>query len=304
MTLALALTIGPILVGWWAPAVLRLFFRRVADPLALLLSWLCTLGAALATFVVGTGLLLVPGAGHDLTMGDLARQCWLAARHGRAPVMDELVGAAAALLVLAVLTRFAVVAIRRGLVARRSRRAHLDLLALMGGASGPGAVLWIPHAAPLAYSLGGREGVTVLGTGARSLPPAQLAAVLSHERAHLRGRHHLLVSVVEGLAAAVPWLPLTREAPPVVRLLVEMCADVAAVRECGAAAVRAALTTFARGPHPAGALSMAGADVRLRLRRLQSPQPPCTALARAIAAVVAMAAPMFVGLVATAVVCG
>ncbi|WP_245719002.1 M48 family metalloprotease [Micromonospora rhizosphaerae] len=71
----------------------------------------------------------------------------------------------------------------------------------------------------MAYSQGGPR-LTVLGTGARSLPPAQLAAVLSHERAHLRGRHHLLVTVVKGLAAAAPCLPLTP--PAAVRLLMEL----------------------------------------------------------------------------------
>lgn len=305
MTLALALTMGPIVVGWWAPGVLRFSFHRVTDPLAILLGWLCALAAVLTTFVVGIGLLLAPGPGHHLTMVDLAHDCWLLARHGKVPALDEAIGAAGALLLLAALARFAAVTIRRGLAARRSRQAHFDLLALLGGPSQPrrGAVLWIPHAAPLAYSLGGPGGVTVLGTGARSLPPAQLAAVLSHEQAHLRGRHHLLVTVVEGLAAAVPWLPLTRQAPAAVRLLVELCADASAVQECGHGAVRAALTVFAGGPQPTAALSMAGGDVSLRLQRLQTPPPPCTALARTTTTVAALTAPVLAGLLFTAVLC-
>jgi Zn-dependent protease with chaperone function len=53
------------------------------------------------------------------------------------------------------------------------------------------AVAWI-----LLYCVPGRLPTIVVTTGALAvLEPEQLAAVLAHERAHLAGRHHLLLAV-------------------------------------------------------------------------------------------------------------
>ncbi|GAB3057482.1 M56 family metallopeptidase [Micromonospora schwarzwaldensis] len=298
MSLALALVTGAAAVAWWGPAVMRWCFRHVADPVAMLLGWLGLLVAVIATFLLATVMLLAPGSTRQWALHDLARVCWHWAQPRRPPVVDEVVGAAGALILLAVLVRFTVACARRAYRAHGARRAHADLLTLAGGPpeSGEAAVLWIPHPTPMAYSIGGSRGLTVLASAAGDLPAEQLAAVLSHERAHLRERHHLLVAAVEGLAAAVPWLPLTRQAPPAVRLLVELRADAAAVRECGPRAVRDALLTFAGAPHPPSALSMAGAEVTIRLRRLQECGPQRrNLLVRAALASVALAAPLGVG---------
>lgn len=59
------------------------------------------------------------------------------------------------------------------------------------------------------------------------------AAVVDHERSHLRGRHHWLVGFAHAVAAALPFVPLS--------------ADAAAGRRRGPATVRAALTRM----HPA-----------------------------------------------------
>lgn len=298
MSLALALVTGAAAVAWWGPAALRLCFRYVADPVAILLAWLGLIAAMITTFVLATVMLLAPGRTRQWALHDLARLCWHWAQPSRPPAVDEIAGTVAALFLLAVLARFTATCARRAYHARRARRAHADLLTLAGVPSEPGkaAVLWIPHPTPMAYSLGGTRGLTVLASAAGDLPADQLAAVLSHERAHLRERHHLLVAAVEGLAAAVPWLPLTQQAPAAVRLLVELRADAAAVRECGQAAVRDALLTFAGAPHPPTALSMAGAEVAIRLQRLQARRPHRrNLLARAALVSAAMAAPLAVG---------
>ncbi|MEU4636194.1 M56 family metallopeptidase [Micromonospora chalcea] len=306
MSLALALVTGAAMVAWCGPAALRLCFRHVADPVAMLLGWLGLIVAVFATFVLATVMLLAPGSTRQWALHDLARICWHWAQPSRPPAVDEIVGATGALLLLAVLARFTATCTRRALRARRARRAHADLLTLASDPSerGEAAVLWIPHPTPMAYSLGGSGGLTVLASAAGDLPAEQLAAVLSHERAHLRERHHLLVAAVEGLAAAVPWLPLTRQAPAAVRLLVELRADAAAVRECGPTAVRDALLTFAGAPHPPSALSMAGADVAIRLQRLQGRRPHRrNLLARAVLASTTLAAPLGAGVVAGILFC-
>ncbi|MET7835808.1 MULTISPECIES: M56 family metallopeptidase [Micromonospora] len=298
MSLALALATGATVVAWWGPAALRLCFRHVADPFAMLLGWFGLLAAVIATFVLTIAMLLAPDSARQWALHDLARLCWHWAQPDRRPAADEIAGAVGALILLAVLTRFTATCARRARRAHHARRAHADLLTLAGGPaeSGAAAVLWIPHPTPMAYSIGGTRGLTVLASAAGDLPADQLAAVLSHERAHLRERHHLLVAAVEGLAAAVPWLPLTRQAPSAVRLLVELRADAAAVRECGETAVRDALLTFAGAPHPLSTLSMAGADVAVRLQRLQGRHPHRrNLLARVVLASAALIAPLGVG---------
>ncbi len=96
-----------------------------------------------------------------------------------------------------------------------------------------------------------------------------------HERAHLRGRHHLMVAVAEALAAALPWLPLMRRSPFLVRALVEVSADSIAARSHGAEAVRTALLGMLAGlpvTHvlEGHALGMAHDCIALRLTVLSS----------------------------------
>ncbi|MFR9779582.1 M56 family metallopeptidase [Micromonospora sp. MS34] len=307
MSIALALVAGVVVAAWWGPVALRFCFRRVADPVAVLLGWLGLLVAVAVTFGLAVAALLAPGTAHDWALHDLVQLCWHWAQPSRPSALDDVLGVAGVLIMIAVLTKFAASCAGRARTAYRARRAHADLLTLSGGGgAGPGdaAVLWIPHPTPLAYSLGGAGGMTVLASCTRNLPADQFAAVLSHERAHLRERHHVLVSAVEGLASAVPWLPLAREAPAAVRLLVELRADTAAVRECGLTAVQGALLSFAGAPHPPSALSMAGGEVGIRLQRLQLRTPPGRVLAtRAAFALAALGAPMGVGMLAAVITC-
>lgn len=100
-----------------------------------------------------------------------------------------------------------------------------------------------------------------------------------HERAHLRGRHHLMVTIAEALAAA---LPLMRRSPALVRTLVEVSADSAATRSHGAGAVRPALLSMSAGPTPAHALGMAPDCIALRLVVLSSLRSEHGRLGRAL----------------------
>src|SRR5439155_9924530 len=66
----------------------------------------------------------------------------------------------------------------------------------------------------------------VVSTGAvHTLGPTQLAAVLAHERAHARGRHHLLADGARLLAAAFPHAGVFTAAHTQIDRLVEMRAD-------------------------------------------------------------------------------
>ena len=101
---------------------------------------------------------------------------------------------------------------------------------------------------PAAYCVAGRPAAIVLTSGALEvLDPAQLSAVLAHERAHLAHGDHLLHTITQGLAAAFPGVPLfTRGAVEVARLA-EMAADDAAARANSRSTLVAALLAIATG---------------------------------------------------------
>ena len=104
------------------------------------------------------------------------------------------------------------------------------------------------------------------------LDPAQLTAVLAHERAHLAGRHHLLTTLSRGLAASFPAVPLFSRGAGEVGRLAEMCADDTAVRLSGRRTVVAALLVMGTGMAvPAAALAAAGGPVTARVQRLMDP---------------------------------
>ncbi|WP_369047183.1 M56 family metallopeptidase [Sinomonas sp. P10A9] len=188
------------------------------------------------------------------------------------------------------------------IVAQRHR--HRELLFLLSAPSGALERTWvISHPAPVAYCLpGGSRSVTVLSDGLmETLAPEELDAVVSHERAHLTQRHHLLLWAFEAWRSALPWLPTSRLARQSVNSLVEMLADDVARRTApddvliraialvavGDAEHSASASDGARrargGPSPqteadsglaAGAFDTNGVDIAGRLSRLLSPRPP------------------------------
>ena len=126
-----------------------------------------------------------------------------------------------------------------------------------------------------------------------------MRAVLAHERAHLRRRHHALLTWVDALATALPFFPLFRRAPAAVRELVELDADVAAVRACGPDVVRRALLGVAGHGTPEGTLAMARDSVDLQLAKLDSGRAPAGRFRRTLscgsAAAAAAALPVVTG---------
>lgn len=130
----------------------------------------------------------------------------------------------------------------------------------------------LPASRPLAYCVPGRAGIIVVTTGTRvALRPEELAAVLTHERAHLRGHHHLLIAGASVPNRAFPGVPLLRALAEEIPVLAEWAADDVAARRCGTAPVSHALAIMAHGGPAASAeatLSATGHGVLPRVRRL------------------------------------
>ncbi|MGW6503390.1 M56 family metallopeptidase [Nonomuraea angiospora] len=159
--------------------------------------------------------------------------------------------------------------------ARRERRRHAEALSLLGKHDLALDALVVDYDERLAYCLPGRKGHAVITTGAlRSLAPEQVAAVLAHEQAHLRGRHHLVLAGAETLARAFPRVPLFEAARAEIARLVELLADDVAARRHPRVHIAAALVRLATGRVPAFALGAGGETALTRVRRMLHPQEP------------------------------
>ena len=152
------------------------------------------------------------------------------------------------------------------------RRRHRHLLHLVGRADTQLDAVLVDHASAAAYCVPGRSRRVVLTTAALTvLDEAQLAAVLAHEQAHLRGRHHLALAAGRVLRLAFPWVPAFRWAQDEVARLVELIADDAAARHCDRRDLARALVALAadsRSVVPATAFAAGGPAVAVRVKRL------------------------------------
>ncbi|MDD4866747.1 MAG: M56 family metallopeptidase, partial [Mycobacterium sp.] len=172
----------------------------------------------------------------------------------------------------------AVVGGRVGRQLRRQRsrsRLHAATARVVGSPGDRPGVVVVPASQPAAYCVADRpHSVVVVTTAALGrLDELQLAAVLAHENAHLKSRHHDLLMVLRALAAALPRLPLFLAAADAVADLLEMCADDAAVRVHGKMPLLRGLLALADGS-PAmapAALGAAGTATLARAARLTIP---------------------------------
>ena len=157
----------------------------------------------------------------------------------------------------------------RTLRARRRHRDLLDVLATPWPAV-PGARV-LDHPVPVAYCLPGRRSRLVLSVGAlRALDPAQVVAVLAHERAHLRERHDLVVLPFVAWGATAPFVRGMVCAQVAVAALIEMRADDVAAARTRPPQLACALQTVG-GAAPAAALGSFSTALDRRLARITGP---------------------------------
>jgi Zn-dependent protease with chaperone function len=261
-------------VAWWAPAPLSRLTARGISPRLGLAAWLTAMASALASAAAALEYLVRAAADGWSGLAEVV--CRSVAGHACAQTVYS---SAAFELVLAAIVVIAALATallawrygRRVQHGRRQTRAHAEA-ARIAGRKLPGvtAAVVLDAPQPAAYCVPGRPGTIVLTSGALALlDPAQLAAVLAHERAHLASRHHLLIALTRGLAAVFPAVPLFAQGPENVTRLAEMGADDAATRHSGRRTLMTALLVMATGAAvPASALGVMACAVTARLQRL------------------------------------
>ncbi len=194
----------------------------------------------------------------------------------------RLISLAASAALLTLLIWVLAAAVAAVLRARHRQRTLLGLLA-HDDPKVPGALV-VDHPAAAAYCVPGLRSAIVISAGALDLLDCdELAAVLAHERAHLRARHDLVLLPFTALLRAFRWSATARAANAEVALLVEMLADDRArkrrpARELATALLR--VGTSGGGQAPAGALAATGSaaatadgELAARVTRLLRPPP-------------------------------
>ena len=213
-----------------------------------------------------------------------------AAGSGKPVVTVALVGALAVAAVIVIRLLVSLAGVSRRSRARRARHRMLaDLLdrAEQHRELEVEGLRVLDGELPLAYCVPGRSPRVVLSGGAlRVLERDQIDAVLAHEQAHLRHRHDVVMESLTAFYRAVP-RPLRSRTPlDAVHLLLEMVADDAARKRCGAEPLRAALVRLSDAI-PLGDVPIDG-DRQRRLDRLARPRPS-PAVLTALAGVLATA---------------
>ena len=272
---ALAFTILAVLLVGPVPALLARATWPLRAPRAAMVLWQAVaLAAVLSAFSAGIAIatrLLMPGPDGRPTasiIGAVGRLGW--------PLWTAYIAVFALTVLVGVRLMVALV---RVVIANRRRRAHHRMVVDLVGVGHDAAlaqpcartrdlrILGVPQ--PLAYCLPGVRSRVVVSEGTlTTLADAEVAAILTHERAHLRARHDLVLEAFTSVHAAFPRLVRSANALGAVQLLVELLADDAAVRAAGRAPLARALVACASGRAPSGALAAGGTSTVLRVRRL------------------------------------
>ena len=284
MTTALVMLGYAAGLAWLGPAPLAHMTARGVNARLGLAVWLVAVSSALASAVVAVSFLVRAAvAGWPTFAGTICRSVY----GGTCPpqvyrsALFELSLAAAsavAVLILVTLTWQYSRTVRRS---RRRAQEHAEAARITGrrfpaaGIPPLSTAVVLEAEQPAVYCVPGRPATIVLTTGALAvLGPEQLLAVLAHERAHLAGRHHLLITLGKAMRAGLPAVPLfTRGAEEVARLA-EMRADDVAARRSGRDTLLQALVAMGTGrplPTPAAALAATGGVVSARVGRLLDP---------------------------------
>jgi Zn-dependent protease with chaperone function len=253
---------------------------------ALGLSWgLAAVGALVGFAATGSAAAVGPGAlGRLFSLARADNPAGTAMTIGPA----RLASLAAGLLLLGVLCWILIAASASVLRARQRQRALLSLLA-HGDPKVPGALV-LDHPAAAAYCLPGLRPEIVISAGTLDLLDAdELAAVLAHERAHLRERHDLVLLPFLALLRAFSWAGVATCAYRAVGLLLEMHADDRVLRQVPARELATALLRVGAaggGAVPTGAFAVAGqqveSEVVARVIRLLRPQPALSSAATSL----------------------
>ncbi|QYJ05418.1 M56 family metallopeptidase [Nocardioides panacisoli] len=237
-----------------------------------ILAWQAlTYSVVLAAALAGAALWLPALPGTE-SLAHFLNSCVAMVRQQYATPGGAIATTAGGVLVVAVVTRALTALVRRWVRVSRGRAEQRRQLSVLARSRVARDVVVVEHDRPAAYCLPGRHSTVVVTSSAvECLTDDELEAVLAHERAHLRGRHDLVVASSAALADAFGFLPLFRCGATEVARLIELRADDVAQRRTGRLTLARALVRLAGSAAPVGALGAGGPDTVRRVRRLVHP---------------------------------
>ncbi len=254
-----------------APTLLARITARAHRPVLGVLAWQASAWTLVVAVTAAAIFILAPTAENWVGLGLSPGGCVQALLTGSPDHPAWLqVSAALGVAILAARLTWCCATLARHRHRRRAR--HRELLDMLASDEDGTRACVVASSVPMAYCIPGRGGRIVLTSAAAdALPSGERAAVLAHEQAHLRGRHHVVLAGGEVLDRAFPGLPLFRLANVHTARLIEMRADEIAARACGRSVVAAALERLAELPAPGWTLAATGTNTASRIRRLRAP---------------------------------
>jgi len=274
VSIAACLLVYSVAVVVFGPSVLGVLTRSGHAPKCGVAAWLIAIGGVLLTWLTIVVLVIVDVIAHwhqrdSLVVSCVRFLCDVAAgNRGVAPQVMLLAAAGAAI------GGVAVVGIRFTRTIGRLREhahGHAHAVRLVGRPTTERGVYVVDAAECTAYCVEGKPpAIVVTSAAVAALDECELKAVLAHERAHLEGHHLRIVTMLRGLAAALPRLALIVRGVAEVSRLLEMCADDVAARRYGHAPLLTGLMALVGGA-PAAALGAADVAVFNRAQRLAIP---------------------------------
>ncbi|GAB3662743.1 M56 family metallopeptidase [Nocardioides korecus] len=281
MIASVALIAYAVLAGTFGVSLLRRTRWAERAPRLGIVAWQALSGSLVASVVLAGLSLAVPVSLVTSDLAGLLDTCVMLLRAQYSTPGGAAVSTVGLMVSLVVLGRVAQCLVESWRTARAGRARQRTQLSLIARPDKEPDVVVLDHASCAAYCVPGRAGQIVITTAARdALDPEQMSAVLAHERAHLRGRHHLVIQFAASLRAAFPFVPAFRHAEDEVARLTEMAADDAAMRTVDRLTLATALVRLAEGSTPAGALGAGGSTALVRVRRLVDPAAPLNPLRR------------------------
>lgn len=250
---AVALAVLAFVLAWPVPLLLGRAAWPSRSPAVALILWQAI---ALAGGLSMLGALVTFGLdpfGDDLISASRAFVDYLFGSPAISPRPWHLLALSGALLLGGHLVANLILTITRSELQRR-RHAHLIELLSTPIADMPDARL-IDSPAPVAYCLPGALGsVTVFSAGLLELlEPAELSAVIEHEKAHVSQRHDVVLVAFRAWHSSLPWFPIAFRAEREVALLIEMLADDRARRVVSAPVLARAIALVGSGSALTGA---------------------------------------------------
>ncbi|MCD2106848.1 MULTISPECIES: M56 family metallopeptidase [Rhodococcus] len=273
-TTALVFGLLALLLAGPVPALLSRSTWPYRAPRAALVLWQAVaIAAVLSAFSSGLAIasqLLVPGADGRPTTAPTAEIDALGL-----PLWILYVVVFALTLLIGAKLIFSVIQV--AVRTRRRRARHRVLVDLLDDCAMPASVERTPDLRvldvdePIAYCLPGLRQRVVLSQGTlQNLDHAEVKAILTHERSHLRARHDLVLEAFTAVNHAFPRFVRSKSALGSVQLLVELLADDSAVRATGPTPLARALVACAGSTAPRGAMAAGGPSTLIRVQRLSA----------------------------------